>query len=225
MHITARLAKETARDYALRVLKENIVSLDLAPGSMVSENEISIQLGLSRTPVREALIELGRANIVEIYPQKGSKILLIDYALVEESRFLRLVLESAVTKILCTSEKVPDLTQLEENLKLQEFYLENPNPEKLLALDNAFHGGLFKLANKTQSFFWMMEGLAVHFDRVRSMSLNTLKDIKIVNDHRALLIAISERNSEEALALVEKHLSRYKVDEQALRDKYPTYFK
>ncbi len=132
MHITARLAKETAREYALRILKDNIISLDLAPGSMVSENEISSQLGLSRTPIREALIELSRANIVEIYPQKGSRILLIDYALVEESRFLRLVLESAVVKVICEREGTLDISLLEENLKLQEFYLENPNPDKLI---------------------------------------------------------------------------------------------
>jgi len=224
MHITARLAKETAREYALRSLKDNIISLDLAPGSMVSENEISSQLGLYRTPIREALIELSRANIVEIYPQKGSRILLIDYTLVEESRFLRLVLESAVVKQVCEREGLLDLSNLEENLKLQEFYLENPNPEKLLELDNLFHGELFRLANKMQCYHWMMDGMTVHFDRVRSMSLNTIKDIKIVNDHKALLAAIAGKNSQEAVSLMEKHLSRYKVDEQAIREKYPSYF-
>ncbi|MDD3903445.1 MAG: GntR family transcriptional regulator [Sphaerochaeta sp.] len=224
MHITARLAKETAREYALRILKDNIISLDLAPGSMVSENEISSQLGLSRTPIREALIELSRANIVEIYPQKGSRILLIDYALVEESRFLRLVLESAVVKVICEREGTLDISLLEENLKLQEFYLENPNPDKLLELDNQFHCELFNLANKMQCYHWMMDGMTVHFDRVRSMSLNTIKDIKIVNDHKALIAAISERNSQEAVSLMEKHLSRYKIDEQAIREKYPQYF-
>ena len=69
MHITERLPRETGRDYALRILKDNIVRLELEPGSMVSENELASELGLSRTPVREALIELSKVNIVEIYPQ------------------------------------------------------------------------------------------------------------------------------------------------------------
>ena len=52
MTITERYARETARDYALRMLKRNIASLELAPGAMLSENELSAALGLSRTPIR-----------------------------------------------------------------------------------------------------------------------------------------------------------------------------
>lgn len=225
MHITARLPKETAREYSLRVLKENIISLALEPGSMVSENEMAVKLGISRTPVREALIELSRVGIVEILPQKGSRIMLIDYALVEESRFLRLVLEREVVRHLSQMEPAPDLSYLEENLRLQAFYVEHPNPEKLLELDNLFHALLFQLANKVQIYGWMMEGLTVHFDRVRSMSLNTIKDIKIVSDHQAIANAIASKNPDEAGALIEKHLSRYKIDEVAIREKYPAYFK
>lgn len=224
MVITERLPRETAREYAMRVLKTNIISLELAPGSMISENEISLQLGLSRTPVREALIELSRANIMEILPQKGSRVLLIDYALVEESRFLRLVLENAVVKLLCETTGQLDVSSLEENLKLQEFYIENPNPEKLLELDNDFHAELFRLSKKVQCFLWMMDGMTVHFDRVRSMSLNTIKDIKIVNDHKAIVEAIREKKGDEAVAIMTKHLSRYKIDESAIREKYPMYF-
>ena len=69
MRLTERSAKETGREYALRMLKENIINLDLAPGSMLSENELSAEMSLSRTPVREALIELSRVKIVEVYPQ------------------------------------------------------------------------------------------------------------------------------------------------------------
>ena len=96
MRVLERLARETGREYALRVLKENIVGLDLLPGSMLSENEIASCLNLSRTPVREAFIELSKVKIVEIYPQKGSVVSLIDYNMVEEARFMRYELESAV---------------------------------------------------------------------------------------------------------------------------------
>ena len=69
MHLLERLPRETGREYALRVLKENIINLGLAPGSQISESELSSEMGLSRTPVREALIELSKVKIVEIYPQ------------------------------------------------------------------------------------------------------------------------------------------------------------
>ncbi|UQT49404.1 GntR family transcriptional regulator [Flavonifractor plautii] len=54
------------------MLKDNIVRLELKPGSLVSENELAAEMGLSRTPVREALIELSKVKIVEIYPQRGA---------------------------------------------------------------------------------------------------------------------------------------------------------
>ena len=72
MNILDRIPGENARSYAVRVLRSNIISLQLPPGSIVSENEISTALNLSRTPIREALIELSRSKLVEILPQKGS---------------------------------------------------------------------------------------------------------------------------------------------------------
>lgn len=224
MDIQARLPKENAREYAMRILKSNIISLELAPGSVISENEIASLLGLSRTPVREALIELSKVNIVEIMPQRGSRILLIDYNLVEESRFLRLVLESAIIRQVCELRGPQDFSGLQENLKLQEFYLENPSPNKLLELDNQFHKELFRLANKMRCYQWMIDGMEIHFDRVRSMSLSTIKDIKIVEDHKAILRAICQKNADEAVAVATEHLSRYKIDEKAIRAKYPGYF-
>ncbi len=224
MDIKARLPKENAREYAMRILKSNIISLELAPGSVISENEMASLLGLSRTPVREALIELGKVNIVEIMPQRGSRVLLIDYNLVEESRFLRLVLESAIIRQVCELKEPQDFSELQENLKLQEFYLENPSPSKLLELDNQFHKELFRLANKMRCYQWMIDGMEIHFDRVRSMSLSAVKDIKIVEDHRAILQAICQRDANQAVAIVTKHFSRYKIDEQVIRAKYPDYF-
>ena len=85
MELLDRQPSENARSYALRVLLHNIITLELAPGSAVSENELSLVLKLSRTPVREALIELSKMGLVDIQPQRGSYIAKIDYELVEES--------------------------------------------------------------------------------------------------------------------------------------------
>ena len=66
MKLLERLPRETGRDYALRTIKDNIIKLELAPGSPVSENELAAELQLSRTPVREALIELSKVKVIEI---------------------------------------------------------------------------------------------------------------------------------------------------------------
>lgn len=223
MQLSERLARETGRDYALRVIKENIISLDLAPGSPISENELAAELGLSRTPVREALIELAKVKIVEITPQKKSLVAPVDYNMVEESRFMRNVLECAVVELVCEMASGDDLSRLRENVKLQNFYLDNFYPQQIMALDNEFHRTLFEIARKSQ-VYQLMNTISIHFDRVRSMALSSVKDIKIVQDHAGLVEAIALGDAPRARQLMEAHLSRYKFDAEAVRARYPQYF-
>lgn len=224
MIITERRPKESARDYALRILKYNITNLKLAPGTVVSENELASQFKLSRTPVREALIELSKSGIVEILPQKGSRIALIDYTLIEEFQFLRKVLETAAVELDCDVATPEDILIMEQNLNQQEFYLKNPSPSRLMEADDQFHQELFRICNKMQ-IYNMMSSMSTHFDRVRELSLSAVKDIKIVQDHRTILDAIKAKDKDLAKTTMEKHLSRYKLDEEAIRSEFPHYFK
>ncbi|MCR4739775.1 MAG: GntR family transcriptional regulator [Lachnospiraceae bacterium] len=224
MFILDRLPQESARDYALRVLKENIVSLRLKPGTQISENELAMELGLSRTPVREAIIDLSKVMIIETIPQKGSYVTLIDSKMVEESRFLRRVLDKAVIEAACVSTPGAVMDALEENVHLQEFYLEKEATDRIYALDNEFHRLIYTAAQK-DIIYDMMSTMMLHFDRVRVLSVEAVKDLKIVNDHRGMLEAIREKDKEKALALVEKHLNRYSFDEEQIRERFPEYFK
>lgn len=224
MQITPRGPRETGRDYALRVLKDNILRLELEPGSMVSENELAAQLGLSRTPVREALMELSKVRLVEVYPQRGSAVSLIDYEMVEEACFMRRVLECAVVEEACKCLTSEDKVELEDNVALQERCLAGGRLEALMQLDNELHRLLFRIARKEQSWE-LMKSFTAHFDRVRSMSLSTANE-RNVADHRAIVQAVIAGDAEQAHRLMESHLSRYKVDERALRQNYPaSYFK
>lgn len=223
MQLLERLPQETDRSYALRTIKENIIGLDLAPGSQISESKICTQMGLSRTPVREALIELSRVKIVKIVPQKKSTVALIDYALVDEACFMRNVLECAVVELDCELAGPEGLHRLEENVKLQRFYFENQNSQMLMELDDQFHAILFSIAQKTQ-IYEMTRNMLVHFDRVRRMALDSIRDIKIVEDHAQILEAIRSRDEEQAKHLMQIHLSRYKYDAKAILKEYPQYF-
>ena len=223
MRLLERYPRENGREYALRVIKNNIIRLELAPGSRVSEKNLADEMGLSRTPVREALIELARGGIVEIYPQRGSMVALIDYSLVEEARFMRSVMENAVVRLVCEMAKPEDILKLGENLKLQEFYLDSTDAGR--ELDDDFHKLLFDIAQKSQSYL-LMQNLTLHFDRVRNMALSAVKELKIVQDHQAIVEAIRQHDAERAGELMEIHLSRYKIDEEAIRRKYDAkYFK
>lgn len=224
MHVKERLARESGRDYALRIITENIISLELEPKSRVNDREIAAMLGLSRTPVREALLELAKVDVVQMYPQHASIIAPIDYDIMEEAYSMREILECAVVERCCQLESTSVLEPLEENLKLQEFYLENRSPEKLMELDNEFHKMLFT-AVKMPHVHSLMGTITIHFDRVRSLSYQTVKEVKTVSAHRAILSAILERDSDKAVALMRTHLRNYTVEKEELIRKYPQYFK
>ncbi len=224
MEVTARRSKETARDYAFRTLRKNIVMLKLVPGSMVSEKELADEMGISRTPTREALIELSKSQIVDIFPQKGSYISKIDYSLVDEARFMRLTLENAVVELVCDLATEEDLHELEHNISLQQFYVDSDSSGKFFQMDNDFHEKLFVIANKMQVYH-LMDSMMIHFDRVRLLRLHTDKEVKeLLDDHKDILSAIRRRDKKEASDLMTKHLSRYKVDEELIRKDHPDYF-
>ena len=224
MKLLERLPRESGGEYALRTIKENIITLDLAPGSQISENELATEMGLSRTPVREALIELSKVKIVDIQPQKKSTIPLIDYDMVEESRFMRNLLECAVVELDCKMASSDDLDRLQENVRMQCLYLDDFYSGQLISLDNQFHGMLFGIAKKSQVFD-LIQNISIHFDRVRTLALSSVKNRKIIQDHMELMDAIRHRNVPAARELMEQHLNRYDIDAAALRTAYPQYFK
>ena len=171
MNILERYSGENARSYAVRVLRSNILSLELPPGNIVSENEVAAALNLSRTPIREALIELSRNRLVEVLPQKGSYVTKIDYDLVEESRFLRCVVETAVFRQAAQLE-LSDIffRAMADNIAQLKLAYASGDGNRALDLDNEFHEMVYKAAGKTWTFGIIKEQM-VHYDRLRSLNI------------------------------------------------------
>lgn len=222
MQVLERLYGEGAREYVLRVLKKNIIECALKLGEMLSENTLTEELHVSRTPVREALVELSKIDLIEVLPKKGSRVTKINYGLVEESNFARKVLERAIVEICCQLEELPDLGRLEENIRLQKKYLEMSNQSRLLELDDDFHRLLFRMAKKEHVYDYL-EDIRIPFDRIRYLSLLVIVDLQTVNDHMEILNAVRAQNKEEAFAVVDKHLSRYLYDKAEIVKRYPDY--
>ena len=224
MKLPERLPRETGRDYALRVLKENIVNLEIAPGSQISENELSAALGISRAPIREALSELEKVRIVEIQPQKKTSVLLIDPELVEEARFMRHTMEDAVIGEVCMRRTEQDLFRLEENLTLQDLAFRSNALDQVMIKDNESHRYFFEISRKPE-IYQLMQTLQIHFDRVRNLTLHTIIDRKILEEHEAIFRCIKERDVENARIRLRAHLERVQVDSSVVRKAYPQYFK
>ena len=223
IQIRDRMPGETAKVYALREISYNIINLELKPGALISENELAKTLGISRTPVREAIQELQKSQLIEVYPQRGSFVAGISFKAVEEAAFLRRTLETAIVEELCDKINYEQVERLEENVSLQEYYLNNGMSARIMELDNEFHHDLFIMCGK-ENIYNMMQSMMGHFDRIRVLSLYSIKDIKIVSDHRAILESIKTGSKESARASMEKHLMRYKFDKEELEKNYPDYF-
>ncbi|MCH1960595.1 GntR family transcriptional regulator [Romboutsia hominis] len=81
--------KETGKEYAYRILKDNIMSLELKPGELLSESDLSEKLNISRTPIREVLMKLKNEHLIEVKPQSGTYVSLMDSKIIDEAIFMR----------------------------------------------------------------------------------------------------------------------------------------
>lgn len=223
MKFTDKEDRESNRDYALRVIRDNIINLELKPGYMISEQDLADELAISRTPVHEALQEISKTKIIEIYPQKGSLVSKIDMKLVSEARFVRATLEAAIVEMACEMATPEDIQQLEENVNLQEFYDKKQVNEKIMELDNSFHKMFYKITDKMQTYY-MVKTMNIHYDRFRELRLKTSPSKPIIEEHKQILDAIIAKDAARARELVIQHLSKINTDEKEIRSKFPQYF-
>ena len=221
MIITPKLRAEANRDYALRIIRENIVNMEIEPGSLIGEQETASQLGCSRTPVHEAFLELSKSRILDVLPQRGCRVSLIDYDLINEARFLRKNVEVALAEQACDMATPEDIDELAANLKLQEFY-SNEDDDKLLDLDNEFHYIIYRICNKLQCHY-MVSLMSVHFDRVRKLSLKSVKNKYIISDHRAIFEAIKAHDKNAAREATETHMARFDMDWDIIKKEFSEY--
>ena len=109
----------SARVQAYAALREAIVRAELAPGRQLSENELASRLGVSRTPIREALVRLRDERLVEIVPQLGTFVTRISGQAVGDAQFIREALECACVRRAAELATEDDVAALEDNLRAQ----------------------------------------------------------------------------------------------------------
>lgn len=220
-----RDAKGLIRDYVYDTLKRMIMELKLEPGRFISEKDIIEMLEVSRTPVREALVKLSQEQLIDIIPQKGSFISLIDLELVEESRFVRETLERAIVRQACERLSSEQVLRLEHLVSMQELCVKEKNYKRLFELDEEFHKTIVVGCGKTRTW-GMLQQLNVHYNRIRMLRLAVNDDWHIIlSEHLAITRAIRENHPDTAERTMSKHLSRVNFEKQELREKYPSYFK
>ncbi len=223
--------KESVGDYAVRVIEYNIINMSLPPGTFISEKIISDMLDISRTPVREAFSSLEKVNFIEIYPQKASRVSLIDIDIIDETNFIRRTFEKEIIKTVCEKHSVEDLNLLSDNISQYKKNIKDDDLYKLLNIDNNFHKILFLIANKKLTYS-IVEDSMKHINRARIFNIIEMDKNKTLTnrnrtlkEHQDIFQAIKEKNSKKAISLIETHLTHVTEDLEFLKSKFPNYFK
>lgn len=219
------LKKNSNSAYAYNILKRNIFELNLKPGSELSEKDIGESLGMSRTPIREALILLKHDQLIESIPQKGTFVTKISTQKVLEAKVLRVALETAAFQRAIENIDEHFIEDLKLNIKMQRLYCEgNRNYLEFHKLDNNFHKMIFEKA-KTPGLWELALNGTGHYQRVRVLNAkNKVSDLSVVLEHERIVEALEKKDIETLRELLEHHLGRTILKLKKLEAENPEYF-
>ena len=213
-------------------LREAILTLTLTPGVVLSEQTLAAELGVSRTPVREAILRLTREGLVVVYAQSGTVVSKIDLAQVEEARFVRSALECAAIADAGGATEA-DLRDLEAILARQREFEASKDDSAwsaFFALDQELHRKLTQISG--HPLVWdVITAARVHMDRVRRLSMPFSERIpeittiaQVIQEHERVVSALAAgdlRAAQEAMAF---HLSGVTRIAVLLASELPDYF-
>jgi DNA-binding GntR family transcriptional regulator len=219
-----RSARAWQQVYA--TLRTAIVSAKLEPGLSVSEQELAERLGVSRTPVREALIRLSEEELVGIYPQTGTVIAPISYPKVYQSLVVRSALECRSSRYTVTAVTDEDIERLRQIIANQKHYAGLRNDGDYLRSDDAFHRAIVEISGNLD--VWkVIESTKAHHDRVRHLSTHlNIYNMQRIQEHEAIIDALDRRNSADVEHLLEVHLDPDRLVDLwvSLAESYPEFF-
>lgn len=214
---------ETGKEYAYRVLKNNIMCLELKPGDSVNESDLAEQLNVSRTPIREVLIKLKGEHLIEVKPQAGTYVSRIDWRTIEEAVFVRSTLEREALKEACKRDFSEDiLIEMEKCLFAQK--LISGKEEKALEfqnLDKEFHKLLF-VGLGMINVWECINTISSNYSRMRFLAELHRDKKMIVEQHGYYLEIIKDKAIDRIDEVIDRHIKdpvemwRIKLDEESV---------
>jgi DNA-binding GntR family transcriptional regulator len=189
-------------------LREAILSLDLPPGEFIRKPEICAALGVSRSPVSEAVARLAAEHLVRVVPQAGTFVARLSLAEIREGAFLREALEVAAVERVAERVSEDQVVQLRRNLRLQAALIEDQDFAGFYQTDAAMHGLIlsftgFPRAAELADTAW------VHVNRARRLILPQPGRIEeTLAEHQAIVEAIAARDPVAARVATQAHLGK-----------------
>lgn len=197
-------AKLTA-DGAYEALRARIVDGKILPGERLREAALASELGLSRTPVREALRRLESAGLVEHRPHRGVVVRQLDHNAVTELYLMREVLEATAAGLAARHASDAEIATLEDMLAEQSALFEG-DAEGAARLNKLFHRALYRGAHN-RYLLETLDALAVSMSLLGRTTLSLPgRNAEAVGEHRAILDAIARHDPDAAEAAARTHI-------------------
>jgi DNA-binding GntR family transcriptional regulator len=210
--------------YVFDVLREEIISLKLAPRTVLSRSELQARFGLSSTPIRDALMRLQEDHLVSVFPQHATVVSPIDIRRVREAQFLRRSVELEVVRTLALAPDEAVIARLRSLIRQQTAFADLGEVEAFSSADHAFHRTMFEAAGIID-LWHLVRRQGGHIDRLRRLNLPVQGKIpEILRDHEAVVDAIAAADPDKAQHHLRGHLSRSLDFVDRLKASHPEYF-
>lgn len=201
-----------------------ILSLQLAPGTVLSRAELADHYGLSQTPIRDALIRLGEEGLVDIYPQHATLVSRIDVGSALQAHFLRRSIEAEAVRVLASAPADPELLRrLRAQIDVQAALASAESGPEFIVADQNFHRLIYEAAG-VPDLYELVRRHSGHVDRLRLLHLPSAGKLRtILGDHRRIVDAIEASQPDAAQEAVRGHLSGTLSSIDAIRRAHPDY--
>ena len=205
-------------------LRAELVSLQRRPGEAISEAEIALSYGVSRTPVREAILKLSDEGLLEIFPQSGIFVARIPIAALPEAIIIRRALEETTARLAAERSTSSQILILRAILERQREANAAGDGDAFHQADETFHATIAEVA-RHPGIWKLIQQVKVHVDRYRRLTLpQTGRMAQVITEHAAILAAIEAHDPAGARMAMETHLEKLLGDICATQSINPEFF-
>lgn len=217
-------ARRSTADIIFAQLREEIMSLDILPGTKLSEAEVAAKFGVSRQPVREALNLLSGQGLVTIQPQKATRVREFSSKKISTARFVRRAIEIEVVKSACEHWSDVYRPAFERCLEAQSRAMQNNDAKGFHLLDEEFHA-LLTEAGQARFAFDEIKAQKAYVDRICVLSLKKADEMTdLIRDHRLIFDCVASKDAAAAEAALRRHFTRIEATIEAVRLANSEYF-
>jgi DNA-binding GntR family transcriptional regulator len=215
--------KETIAMRVVDALRDDIITMGLKPGDVISESDIAGRYGVSRQPVREAFIRLAQQGLLLIRPKRATVVKKISPVGVRQSRFIRESIEVEIIRRVAGQPSDDAADVLARLIADQEAASEAGDSRRFHTLDELFHRTLARLAGV--EYAWqLIDDHKMQLDRVRYLTLGVSSTQRAIAEHKQIVEAVAKADPMAAETAMRAHLARAELLLNQTISDFPDYF-